>query len=565
MTEPTYTKTDWVNGTTPPIDDTNLDKLEQGVADAIGRAVTSIRYDAAQSLNPTQQSLARGNMALGSASTGAATDYSPALTPSYVGARTKSFDARTSVYNGTAAGFRTVRAKANSARQGGTLSLTTIGDSTTAGAGATAQTSWPIQLLDLLGLPVRGTGAVFGSQGITDSRWASTGTVTGAGAYAQLSAAATKTFTSDRPGTDVDVRFYRNSGAFDLLIDTAIIATGVTVTGGTYNTSTGRVTPDGSLSGGKVTVTGLTSAVHTVKITSVATTYLITVNVYSSGSGGVLIANMGVSGTKVADWLSTAFASFYQQATLEPADAFILTLDVNDSSGGTAVATYKTNLQTIATNLKAIAPVILVAGINASGTSSATHQPYVSAMYDIADTLDLPLFDLFHRWGNYLNANTLGLTADTVHPNAKGYADWAQALVAVLQLSGGSSNTGGASINDITPSTSTTYSSNHIDTALTGKQAADSDLTSIAALTTTSYGRSVLTQADATALRNLLGIPSWPVVVLKEVSGAYPNRPNYPGPVEWQGPDAPAIRTDGVTTGGTAQAVQGLDSWSITP
>ncbi len=43
-------------------------------------------------------------------------------------------------------------------------------------------------------------------------------------------------------------------------------------------------------------------------------------------------------------------------------------------------------------------------------------------------------------------------------------------------------------------------------TALTGKQPLDSDLTAIAALTTTSYGRSLLTQADAAALRTLAGL-----------------------------------------------------------
>jgi lysophospholipase L1-like esterase len=466
MTEPSYVKTTWADtpATSSPIDADNLNHLEQGVSDAIGRATKSVRYDAAQSLNPTDQATGRGNLGLGGMATAQPGDFT--ALPSYVGVRTKPFDARSSLYNGTAPNFRTIRAKANAVRQGDTLRVTAIGDSTTAGAGATAQTSWPVQLLDLLGLPVKGTGAVFGSQGITDSRWTSTGTVTGAGAYAQMSAAATKTFTSDRAGTDADIRFYRNSGAFDVLVDSAIISAGVTVTGGTYNTSTGRVTPDGSLSAGKVTITGLASSTHAVKVTSVATTFLIAVNVYASGSAGVQISNMGVPSTKVADWTSTAFASFYQQATLELADAFILTLVVNDSSAATTVATYKTNLTTIATNLKAIAPVILVAGPNASGTSSTNHQPYVSAIYDIADSLDLPVFDLFHRWGNYLNANNLGLIADTVHPNAKGYADWAQAMSAALQLAGGGSTGSSASINDSAPSTGSVYSSSKTEAAI---------------------------------------------------------------------------------------------------
>lgn len=57
-------------------------------------------------------------------------------------------------------------------------------------------------------------------------------------------------------------------------------------------------------------------------------------------------------------------------------------------------------------------------------------------------------------------------------------------------------------------------------------------------------------------------IPLLPVIELRW-STTWPNRPNYPGPVRWIGPTAPSIRTDGVTTGGTAEAVQDLDSWAI--
>jgi hypothetical protein len=44
--------------------------------------------------------------------------------------------------------------------------------------------------------------------------------------------------------------------------------------------------------------------------------------------------------------------------------------------------------------------------------------------------------------------------------------------------------------------------------AMTSYQASDADLTQIAALTTTSFGRSVLTQADAAAMRSLMGLSS---------------------------------------------------------
>lgn len=49
------------------------------------------------------------------------------------------------------------------------------------------------------------------------------------------------------------------------------------------------------------------------------------------------------------------------------------------------------------------------------------------------------------------------------------------------------------------------YSTSEVDTLLAGYQPLDSDLTAIAALTTTSFGRSLLTQADAPTARTTLG------------------------------------------------------------
>lgn len=439
MTEPTYVETTWANtpSTTSPIDQDNLNKIEQGVSDAIARATKSIRYDAAQSLNPTQQAIARANQGLGDIATRSATEFNPSAYPSYVGARTKTFDARSSLYNGTAINMRNIRAGINSTRQGGTFVLTAFGDSTTAGSGATSALSWPGQMLSLLlasGCPIKGTGLVMAGQGVTDPRWASTGTITAAGSFAQLAAAATKTFTSDRNGTTAVIRFYRNSGNFSILVDGSAPSSGVvTVVGGTY--SAGTVTPDGASSAGSVTVTGLTDTVHAVKVTSTATTYLIGIKV--TGTAGLEINNMGVPSSASGDWTSTGFTSNFQIATLETPGVIIIPIGVNDGSTSVPVATYKSNLSTIASNAKAIAPVLLVAQINASGIPSATQQQYVSAMYDVADTLDLPVLDLMHRWGSFFAANLLGLTADSVHPNSRGYADWAQATTSALQLAGG--------------------------------------------------------------------------------------------------------------------------------
>jgi len=88
-------------------------------------------------------------------------------------------------------------------------------------------------------------------------------------------------------------------------------------------------------------------------------------------------------------------------------------------------------------------------------------------------------------------------------------------------------------------------------------------------LTLPYLNRSIAVQYDSsrsvwTVIANDLAMPALPVIKCFESAGTYV-RQNYAGPVQFEGADAPAIRTDGVTTGGDNQAVQGLDSWAITP
>jgi hypothetical protein len=64
VTEPSYTPQTWHDTplTDTPIDSARLNVLEQGVKAATDRAKVSIRHDASQSLNPTQQAQAQSNL-----------------------------------------------------------------------------------------------------------------------------------------------------------------------------------------------------------------------------------------------------------------------------------------------------------------------------------------------------------------------------------------------------------------------------------------------------------------------------------------------------------------------
>lgn len=357
--------------------------------------------------------------------------------PAYVGARAKQFDPSLSLYNSGSDKLRAFRAFVARSRKGGTFKLTTIGDSTTAGSGSDYLQSFPLQLRTMLaaaGSPIKGTGAVYAGQGVTDPRWTSTGTNTSLGAMCQMGAGATRTFTSDLPGDTAVIKFYRTSGSWNFKVDGAFIAAGqVTVVGGSYTAATGTVTPDGASSMGTVTITGLTPTTHAILCTAVGTLFWVTVKVELSASNGISVSNMGIAASKTSDWTATGFVTDYQMATAEAADAFIVALGINDNNS-ISVATMKTNLTTILTNLLAIGPVILVAQHNNSAFPAASQQAYVSGIYDVADSLDVPVIDIMHRWQSYFNANSWGLVADAVHPNSKGYNDWASTIYGALDV-----------------------------------------------------------------------------------------------------------------------------------
>jgi hypothetical protein len=78
-------------------------------------------------------------------------------------------------------------------------------------------------------------------------------------------------------------------------------------------------------------------------------------------------------------------------------------------------------------------------------------------------------------------------------------------------------------------------------------QALDSDLTSIAALTTTSYGRSLLTQADAAAARAVIDLDVSGKGFVNHGSTASTARPSGYASVEWYGTVEPDNWIDGDT------------------
>ena len=333
----------------------------------------------------------------------------------------RAYDQRLNVYNWKPSNTRHLRAALGRAKSGaGAAKIGFAGDSTTAGYQATASTqSVPIVVRDLLsasGYPIMGTGPVVGNPGggpggFLDSRWSFTGSwTTQAGnnnfLYQTTASGATATFTSDKPGTVVELRYMNNGGAFTYAID-----------GGAATT----VTPTGAGTLASVTVTGLANTTHTLTITTTSTSpfYLVWADVRGATSG-VLIANFGVCSSTTGDWVN---GNFYfpgnMMADWAP-DVTFLNLGINDVGGSVATSTIKANLQTLITQFKASGDVIMV---TSNPHQSLNFTALNQAKYQLAISNDIPLIDLYDRFTSYAVSNPLGLYADAAHPNGTGYAD----------------------------------------------------------------------------------------------------------------------------------------------
>jgi lysophospholipase L1-like esterase len=395
---------------------------------------------------PGATALGRRTPRVDPAVTLAAATYATRALPAYVPTTASGrFDPARSVYNWKASNTRKLRAALAKARAGVGLSVFAVaGDSLTAGKGAQAgQTDVVIQVRDRLaaiGYPLSGTGWVFTGHNtatttMLDSRYVYGGTgwaYTGFSFAYTATAGDTLTFTSDKPGTIVDVLAFDNTRAFQIQVDNDAATTWA------FNAGTGIPKV--------VTVrTGLANTTHTVKITAVAGGNNAIAAIRVRGATGVELAGMGLSGYQTFDWRANnlTHGPMSQLATIAPQAVFIA-LGMNDAYfHNSATATvYGANLQTMASTFKAagadvvLCPPHLPATDGAPGgyttVDTAAFQQYLAAAYAAADAQDVPLLDYADIFGAFTISNGNGLVFDALHLNPSGYGEQARALVAAI-------------------------------------------------------------------------------------------------------------------------------------
>jgi lysophospholipase L1-like esterase len=320
------------------------------------------------------------------------------------------------------------------------------GDSTTAGKGSystatvPALGSWPARLAALLGnagVPATmGLGippAIYSA--LADTRWTlgtgwSSNTQFGLGwgsAFSYSSGGGNLTYTpGGSQATDTyDIHYLTNTG---LGTFTAHATSGTTITQSTSS----------SASVSKVSVTAASASTsNTVTLSpSSGSLYVVGVDQYLSTTKRVRVGNGGSCGSTSTNWITVEggggsnYWGTQQFLQAHLPDLTIICLGINDCLAPASVATYTSNIQSLITWGKTSGDVLLVTMPPTSGSPYTTWEPlYVPALYSLAKTNGIGLFDLYNRFGATWQTSFM---YDDYHPNDLGYWDWATGLIPFL-------------------------------------------------------------------------------------------------------------------------------------
>jgi lysophospholipase L1-like esterase len=362
--------------------------------------------------------------------------------------RTKAFDPARSCYNVNASSFRRWNAALTTGLTGGAAArLNVYMDSIGAGYLATPYphiSSWPARLRDMLAKQYgnSGTGVFILTDytgGGGDPRISQTGTWTrqngpllGPFAYACMlsSTGATMTITLDAtyPTDALNIHVITSPGGGDYT---------VTVDGGAPITKNNWI------------ASGEGNAVHTVSAGSLgAHTYVITAGSTSlflcgfegtAGTSGVRVANYSKGGGKAEDLVGatqTGARSLPMSFDMAPPKLSIIGMGMNEYLQQKTIASYKTNMQTLIDKSvsKGADTLLLVTVPDGTTAKTIPQSDYAAALYDLADTNNLPLIDLQHRWTSYAVSNAFSYYGDPTHPSTFGYMDIARTVYNVVNF-----------------------------------------------------------------------------------------------------------------------------------
>lgn len=323
--------------------------------------------------------------------------------------------------------------------------LALIGDSTTRGLGGNGGNngdvlnSYPTQLATILNKKIGLTtgvgnligGSAGGATPITglDSRvtfgggWTSSAGTTAGGTLLTSTASGTLAFTPVAAFDTADIYYPRNSGW------------------GTWNANIGGgsstlITNSNANAFLKATLTGSLAVQAVNCVWASGSAFLAGIDTYDSATKQISVWNMGWSGATAGNWNNSTwlYGPLSSIATYDP-DLSIINLGINDWTAGTSLATFAANLQALITACKAVGDAIIVTPTPtqvSGGVTLAVQGTYVEVIKGLARTNNVPVVDLWTRFGSWEAMDALGAEFGANHPNGLGYADMAQAIANVL-------------------------------------------------------------------------------------------------------------------------------------
>jgi lysophospholipase L1-like esterase len=307
-----------------------------------------------------------------------------------------------------------------------------VGDSTTWGAyGAnypanTTSSGWPALMSKMLpaSLPVSNASATPQAAGTADSR------VVLSGAFVQSNLAAgfahwcysvngagTLVFTPADGVSYDSFTIYTQGGQGGGTIS-------ATATGGTttnivqaYSNTVVKTTVKAASAG--------TSNSVTLSWVSGTSVQVIGIEAFHSSVRRIRFANAGFSGSTTNVWTdsNTSLTAIKAWAP----DLTIIMLGINDAQSSVSPTTYRNNVQTIISNAKLSGDVVVMSmvPVDPSLTAAiASEKAYAALLPALAEANSIPFLDMFTRFGN--GSFVSPMMANTLHPNAAGYADMAR-------------------------------------------------------------------------------------------------------------------------------------------
>ena len=397
---------------------------------------------------------------------------SPADLPTWAGtARQHKYDPTNNVYNAKANNLRKVRNALARARAGtGKCRILVLGDSMALTYGTTSikdKAAFPramaANLADMTGVEQAGSGLTppVAANGLLNDTWTTTGTVTigfngltGTAGLLTMAAGSTTTFFPEQLGDGVEFYYSNLSNNFTYQIN-----------GGTAV----AVTPNGTSTQAKITVSGLGIGRQTLKINSTGTTYITSAQVTSTLSG-IVVDNIAYGGTNAFgtgtgdSWTAADAATSMWRIREDPItlagithDLVLISLQGNDAFVGTSAANSMTAMQAIRTRRSA-GDLVLMQAWEVTGTNAALWDQYYAAKYGLADTLNCAFFDWRDRHGNQAAAQAAGiLAADNIHPSTGTTQEWGRNIAGVLAGVGRATPSGTSPTDNTVSATSYTF------------------------------------------------------------------------------------------------------------